>query len=165
MLKGLFLVGIFFATLLPGETMATEESELVRLYYINKTPWTIKILIDGKYAIETTWGNELRPGESLQRFAKPGWHAFEAVALEHKYLADWITAKALFYYYPTEDDVYNDLEIEFGKEDFVNIRGLDFVKTNSATLLNFAVFAAIVLITTVIFIWGAYALLIKKSPS
>ena len=151
------------AILSPLTAGAVKESDLVRVYYANRTPWVVKIKIDGRYAIETNSGNELRSGASIQRFATPGPHMFEAVALEHKYSADWITAKALFHYYLTEEDVYHGLEIEFKRENFIKVRGLDFVRMNSATLLNFAVFAAIVLVGTVIFIWCAHALLAQKS--
>jgi len=165
MLKRFLLAGIFLTALMPMVAEAIKEPELVRLYYINKTPWTIKILIDGGYAIETTWGNELLSGISLQRFARPGPHIFEAYAIEHKYYADWITKKAVFYRYFTEADLQNSAGIEFDAELFAPISGANFIRTNALVLLNIAAFVALLLVCAIIFIWGAYALLIKKSPS
>lgn len=153
------------AVLSPLAVGAVEESDLVRIYYVNRTPWTIKIKIDGRYAIETNSGYTLPTGSFTQRFAKPGLHIFEAYALERKYYADWVTHQADFSRYLTEDDLKNGAEVELQKELFEPLRGTDFVRANLGVLLNLAVLAALALFSAVVFLWSTYALLIiiKKS--
>lgn len=70
------------------------------LYFENKTPWPLRISIDGRDAIESTSGRDLAPGATVERSFQPKQDRFggssiflEAKAVVRRWKAEWVLAK------------------------------------------------------------------------
>lgn len=87
-----FLVSLSMLVLSPPAYAAT-EAELIALVYINETPWALKVMIDGRYAVETNEGNEIPPHSHAIRFAQPGAHRLTAYATVRKWKAEWLIGR------------------------------------------------------------------------
>lgn len=175
------LAAVFTLTALLPAAAAAVSAEFhggkppIIVIYENKTPWPLRITVDGRRAIESVDGRDLPPGSSAKRSLQPKQDPFgfggssvffEAKVVVHRWTAEWILAKPEGVWIGFGDDLRGKhIVITFEEDDFKLFPWYRFAWENLANLATAAFLAMLAALFLLFSLCAARAVLKSRGPS